>query len=233
MAHFDEALRRYYDQRANVYDDMYLRRDPMWRKDLESLADEMAKTLIGRSVLEVACGTGFWTEVAAKTATRIVAVDASERMLELARKRKKRNANVEYVHGDAYSLEEISGKFDAGLANFWFSHVPKSRIAEFLSGLHHRLEKSAIVFMADNRYLPGIGGQLITKPEIEDTFKLREGKDSSKYEVLKNYYDRKALERLFFPHGSQLKIHEMQYFWSIQYLTKQQKARLRLAQFLP
>jgi ubiquinone/menaquinone biosynthesis C-methylase UbiE len=221
MADFDEALRRYYDQRADAYDDIYLRHDPAWRKDLESLAEEMTKALAGRSVLEVACGTGFWTEIVAKTVAQVVAVDCSERMLEVARKRRKRNANVEYVLGSAYSLEDVTGRFDAGLANFWFSHVPKSRIEEFLSGLHHRLEKPAIVFMADNRYLPGIGGQLITKPEIEDTFKLREGKDSSKYEVLKNYYDRKALERVFFPHGSQLKTHETQYFWSIQYLTKQ------------
>lgn len=218
MAHSDEALRRYYDQRANVYDDMYLRRDPVWRKDLESLADEMAKALTGRSVLEVACGTGFWTEVAAKTATRIVAVDASERMLELARKRKKWNANVEYVHGDAYSLKEVTGKFDAGLANFWFSHVPKSRIEEFLSGFHRRLERPATVFMADNRYVPGIGGQLITKLGIEDTFKLREGADGSKHEVLKNYYDHETLEQLFSSQASDLKIHEMQYFWSVQYM---------------
>jgi 2-polyprenyl-3-methyl-5-hydroxy-6-metoxy-1,4-benzoquinol methylase len=218
MAHSDEALRRYYDQRASVYDDMYLRRDPMWRKDLESLADEMAKALSGRSVLEVACGTGFWTEIVAKTAKRVVAVDSSEKMLELARKRKKRSAIVEYVHCDAYSLEEISSKFDAGLANFWFSHVPKSRIEEFLCGFHNRLERSAIVFMADNRYVPGIGGQLITKLGIEDTFKLRECSDGSKHEVLKNYYDRDALEQLFTSQASDLKIHEMQYFWSVQYM---------------
>jgi SAM-dependent methyltransferase len=218
MAHFDEALRRYYDQRANVYDDMYLRSDPDWRKDLETLADEMAKALNGRRVLEVACGTGFWTEIAAKTAKRVVAIDASEKMLELARKRKKRNVNVGYIRGDAYSLEEIPGKFDAGLANFWFSHVPKSRTAEFLSGFHNRLERPAIVFMADNRYVPGIGGQLITKLGIEDTFKLREGSDGSKHEVLKNYYDRDTLELLFSPKASNMKIHEMRYFWSVQYV---------------
>jgi 2-polyprenyl-3-methyl-5-hydroxy-6-metoxy-1,4-benzoquinol methylase len=218
MAHFDEALRRYYDQRANVYDDMYLRRDPAWRKDLETLADEMANALSGHSVLEVACGTGFWTEIVAKTATCVVAVDASEKMLELARKRKKRNPNVEYVHGDAYSLEEISGKFDAGLANFWFSHVPKSRIGEFLSNFHEKLERPAVVFMADNRYVPGIGGQLLTKLGIDDTFKLRECSDASKREVLKNYYDRETLERLFSSQASDLKFHEMQYFWSVQYM---------------
>jgi SAM-dependent methyltransferase len=218
MAHFDEALRRYYDQRANVYDDMYLRSEPDWRRDLEALADEMTKALNGHRVLEVACGTGFWTEIAAKTATLIVAIDASEKMLELARERKKRNANVQYVHGDAYSLEEIPGKFDAGLANFWFSHIPKAKITEFLSNFHSRLERPAIVFMADNRYVRGIGGQLITKPGIEDTFKLRDGSDGSKHEVLKNYYDHEGLEQLFSSGASNLKIHEMRYFWSVQYM---------------
>jgi SAM-dependent methyltransferase len=218
MANFDEALRKYYDQRANVYDDIYLRRDPAWRKDLETLADDMARALSGHSVLEVACGTGFWTEIAAKTAKHVVAVDVSEKMLELARKRKKRNVNVDYVHGDAYSLEEISGKFDAGLANFWFSHVPKSRIEEFLSSFHHRLERPAIVFMADNRYVPGIGGQLLTKVDIDDTFKLREGTDGSKHGVLKNYYNRDTLERLFSSKTVDLKIQEMKYFWSVKYM---------------
>jgi SAM-dependent methyltransferase len=218
MVYFDEALRKYYDQRASVYDDMYLRRDPLWRKNLEALADEMAKTLSGRSVLEIACGTGFWTEIVARTAKNVVAVDASEKMLEIARKRKNQNPNVEYVHGDAYSLEEISGKFDAGLANFWFSHVPKSRIEEFLSSFHHRLERPALVFIADNRYVLGIGGQLITKPGIEDTFKLRDGADGSEHEVLKNYYNRDTLERLFSPESVNLKIHETKYFWSVKYM---------------
>lgn len=217
MANFDRALRRYYNERAKVYDDIYLRRDPAWRKTLEALADEMTKTLSGRNVLEVACGTGFWTEIASKAAAHIVAVDASEKMLEIARKRKTRGANVEYIHGDAYSLEEISGKFDAGLANFWFSHVPKSRINEFLFNFHDKLERSAVVFMADNRYVLGIGGRLITKLGSEDTFKLREAVDGSRYEVLKNYYNREILERVFSPETSDLKIHETEYFWSVRY----------------
>lgn len=217
MVQFDRALRRYYDDRARVYDDMYLRREPAWRKSLEALADEMSNALCGRRVLEVACGTGFWTEVAAKAATHIVAIDASEEMLKIARKRKLRSANVEYVHCDAYSLDEIPGKFDAGLANFWFSHVPKSRINEFLSNFHNRLERPAVVFMADNHLVVGIGGQLIAKVGIEDTFKLREAADGSKNEVLKNYYSSDDLRQLFSPFSSDLKIDETKYFWSVMY----------------
>ena len=218
MAQFDEALRRYYDEQANVYDDMYMRRDHVWRRELEAVADAMAKALSGRSVLEVACGTGFWTEIVAKAARHVVAIDVSEKMLTIARKRKTPSANVEYIHGDAYALAEIPGEFDAGLANFWFSHIPKARIDEFLQGFHKKLGRTAVVFMADNVYIPGIGGQLITKLGIEDAFKLREGSDGLKYEVLKNYYNRDTLTRLLSPRTLDLKIHETKYFWRVKYI---------------
>ena len=43
-----------------------------------------------------------------------------------------------------------------------------------------------IVFVADNVYVPGIGGELVRKSSSADTFKLRELGDGSKHEVLKN-----------------------------------------------
>jgi len=177
----------------------------------------MARTLSGRKVLEVACGTGFWTEIVAKVARRVVAIDVSEKMLTIARKRKPSSANVEYSHGDAYALAEVPGEFDAGLACFWFSHIPKARIDEFLCGFHKKLGKTAVVFMTDNVYVAGIGGQLVTKVGIEDTFKLREGSDRSKYEVLKNYYNRDALRRLLSPRTLDLEVHEAKYFWWVKY----------------
>jgi SAM-dependent methyltransferase len=218
MAYFDKALRRYYDEQANVYDDMYRRSDPVWRRELEALADAMVNALSGRRVLEVACGTGFWTEIVAKAARHVVAVDVSEKMLRVARKRRMRSINVEYIHGDAYALGKIPGEFDGGLANFWFSHIPKARINEFLDGFHKKLGNTAAVFMADNVYIPGIGGQLITRLEIEDTFKLREASDGAKHEVLKNYYNRDTLKRILSPKTSDLKVHEAKYFWWANYM---------------
>jgi ubiquinone/menaquinone biosynthesis C-methylase UbiE len=217
VADFDETLRRYYDDQSSVYDDMYLRSDPVWRRELEAVANAMTKALSGRKVLEVACGTGFWTQIVAKFALHVVAVDVSQKMLQVARQRKPSSANVEFRHGDAYALVEVPGKFNAGLACFWFSHVPKARIDEFLGGFHRKLGKAAVVFMADNVYVPGIGGQLVRKVGFEDTFKLREGSDGLKYEVLKNYYNRDALRRLLSSKTRNLEVHEGKYFWWLKY----------------
>jgi ubiquinone/menaquinone biosynthesis C-methylase UbiE len=218
MTHFDKALRKYYDEQASVYDDMYMRSEPVWRSELQALADAMVKALSGRRVLEVACGTGFWSEIVARVAKHVVAVDVSEKMLTVARKRRIRSVNVKYIHGDAYALAKIPGEFDAGLANFWFSHVPKARIDEFLYRFHKKLGRTAVVFMADNVYIPGIGGQLITKHGIEDTFKLREAADGSKHEVLKNYYNRDTLVHLLSSKTADLKAYEATHFWWVKYM---------------
>jgi SAM-dependent methyltransferase len=200
---------------------MYMRRDCVWRKDLKALADEMTRALAGRRVLEVGCSTGFWTGIVAKVAKHVVVVDASEEMLAIARKR-LRSGNVEYLCGDAYSLGAVLSKFDGGLASFWFSHVPKRRISEFLDGFHGRLEDGAVVFMADNVYTPGIGGLLVHKPGVEDTFKLRELSDGAKFEVLKDYYDHETLWSLFSPRTVSLRVHVSKYFWWVYYQTGQQ-----------
>jgi ubiquinone/menaquinone biosynthesis C-methylase UbiE len=217
MVYDEEPLRRYYDEQANVYDDMYRRNDRAWRKELETLANAMTKTLSRRKVLEVACGTGFWTEIVAKVAKHVVAVDISEKMLEIARKRKIRSSNVEYLYGNAYELAKVPGDFNAGLANFWFSHISKTRIDEFLNGFHEKVGKAAVVFMCDNVYVPGIGGRLIKRPGKIDTFKLRKSSKGSSYEVLKNYYNRDELRRLLSPKASDLRIHQGQYFWWVEY----------------
>jgi len=218
MVHSEENLRRYYDARAKEYENMYKRKEPLWQRELGAIAKVIKEALSGRKVLEVACGTGYWTEITAKVAKYVVAIDASKEMLAIAQKRKPRSTNVEYRHGNAYDLASVPGKFDAGLANFWFSHIPKSRIDDFLHGFHKRLGKAAVVFMADNVYVAGIGGQLLTKPGIEDTFKLREASDGSKDEVLKNYYNYEELWLLLSPKTVNLEVHESNYFWWVKYL---------------
>ena len=43
------------------------------------------------------------------------------------------------------------GGFAAGFAGFWFSHVPRSRVGEFLRGFHAALSPGAKVVLLDNR----------------------------------------------------------------------------------
>lgn len=192
----------------------------MRQKELGDIAAAMKKALSGRSVLEIACGTGYWTAVAAKVAEDILAVDISEEMLSIAKGKEMPGDKVKFLRGDAYVLETISGEFNAGVANFWLLHVQKASLSNFLSGFHKRLGSGSVVFMADNVYIPGLGGKLINKPGCEDTFKIRELADGSRHEVVKNYYREEQLREIFEPLASNLKIMVGKCFWWLSYLVE-------------
>ena len=211
-------LIEYYDRRAREYEQIYFRDDPVRQGEQESIATTMRHLLADRRVLEVACGTGFWTQKIATVVKYLCAVDASTEMLAIARSKTLPADKVEFRQGDAYALDSVPGLFDAGLANSWFSHVPKSRIGEFLTMFHARLVRGAVVFMADNVYLPGIGGELVKRPGVADTFKLRTLSDGSQQEVLKNYYFAAELKEILERSGTDLKIHVGQCFWWASYI---------------
>lgn len=211
------VLREYYQRRAPEYEQVYYRDDPVCRRELETIAAAMSQVLAGRRVLEVACGTGYWTGRLAQAARHIVATDVAPEMLALARAKGLAPDKVDFLHGDAYALDQVPGMFDAALAMFWFSHIPRGRIAAFLDGLHARLGPGAVVFLGDNAYLPGVGGDLVTPRGAEDTFKLRYLQDGSRYEVLKNYYDRRQLQELFAPRGRGLDVNVGTCYWWVTY----------------
>src|SRR5205814_9137070 len=51
---------------------------------------------------------------------------------------------------DTYRLPIFSQRFNAGLGAFWWSHVPRARLREFLQGFHKAFEPGARVMFMDN-----------------------------------------------------------------------------------
>ena len=152
MVGVDSKLRRYYADRAAEYDRVYEK--PERQVDLEALRSWLPGRFTGSRVLEVACGTGYWTQAVASVAAVVVALDAAPETLALARSRPA-NAAVRFLVADAYRLPQGLGEFNAALAAFWFSHVPLARRHEFLAGLASVLTPGARVVLVDNRYVDG------------------------------------------------------------------------------
>ena len=63
--------------------------------------------------------------------------------MNIARAKPCPKSNATFVEADAYALPESPGRFDAAFAGFWWSHVPRRRIAAFLASLRARLEPGA------------------------------------------------------------------------------------------
>ena len=186
----------YYRKRAGEYEEIYRRDNPAWQAELKRVAEALQATLRNRRVLEIACGTGYWTQLLSETTKNIVATDIAQEMLEIA-KRKQYRCPISFCKEDAYNLSFEDKSFDGGLANFWLSHVPKSKIDSFLKSFHRVLQSGSKVFMADNVYVRGIGGELIARDGEEDTYKLRSLKDGSEHLILKNYFSVEELIGIF------------------------------------
>jgi len=71
----------YYRERAAEYEKIYTK--PERQPDLQEAAQILQRIFQGKAVFEIACGTGYWTERLAKTATSILATDINTSVLEL------------------------------------------------------------------------------------------------------------------------------------------------------
>jgi ubiquinone/menaquinone biosynthesis C-methylase UbiE len=101
MTDADTAMQAYYARRAPYYDEVY--RKPERAGDIAFLGTHLPARLAGRRVLEVACGTGYWTAWIAASAAQRVATDGTAEPLALARGRPGVEG-VRFEQADAYAL---------------------------------------------------------------------------------------------------------------------------------
>jgi demethylmenaquinone methyltransferase/2-methoxy-6-polyprenyl-1,4-benzoquinol methylase len=210
-------LAGYYAKRAAEYERIYEK--PERQEDLTTLRSLLRETLKGRDVLEVACGTGYWTQVAAQTARSIFATDVNEEVLQIARSKDCGTSKVRLEKRDAFDLAGISGKFDAGLAAFWWSHLKKSQVRDFLLHFHGKLTPGARVVFIDNNYVPGSSTPISRTDEEGNTYQERALENGSKYEVLKNFPNEAELETVLDGLAGNLKLVKLTYYWFLSYQT--------------
>lgn len=96
-------------------------------------------------VLEIGCGTGLFTEFFAETGARVLAVDISRDLLEMARRRREWQETVEF---QARSFEEVTDEipFDAVIGSSVLHHL---EIEEALKKICRILKPGGIISFAE------------------------------------------------------------------------------------
>lgn len=211
----DSELIDYYRRRAAEYEGIYAK--PERQPDLARLRALVAARVAGARVLEVACGTGYWTARMARTAAGIVATDMAEETLRIAAAKGLPPERVRFELADAYALPASLGTFDAAFAGFWWSHVPRSRIGEFLASLHARLSPGARVVLLDNRFVEGSSTPVSGFDAEGNTFQMRRIADGSAVRVVKNFPSEAELREALSPHAASLEHIELPYYWLTSY----------------
>jgi ubiquinone/menaquinone biosynthesis C-methylase UbiE len=206
------TLEDYYRSRAPEYDRFYQRVER--QNDLARLKAWLTDHVRGRTILEVAAGTGYWTEVAAPVCKAMTATDAVQETLAFAAERRL-GSNVELLTADAYCLPQFTTPFDAGMAHFWWSHVEKQRQQAFLSQFMNCLEPDALVLMIDQTYVEGICPVVSRYDEWQNRYELRTLQNGTTYEIVKNYPTDDELRASFAQFGKDVRIMRLDHFWAL------------------
>jgi len=125
---------------------------------------EMCGDLRGKLVLDVATGTGHTALHLAPRAGRVVGLDLTRQMLELARRAEEERGidNVNWLRGDVRSLPFLDGTFDAVCCRRAPHHFPD--LDEALREMARVLRPGGVLVI-DDRSVPG-------DPEVDDMMNL-------------------------------------------------------------
>ena len=203
-------LKQYYAKRANEYDQIYFKHER--QDDLKSLSQLLSTLLIGRQLLEIACGTGYWTQFVAPVCNEVLATDYNSEVLQLAQNRLAKQGNVSFQEADAFNLD-VRGSFNGGLSAFWWSHVEKEKIPDFLNELHSKLLPGSRVVFADNNYVPGSNTPISRIDEEGNTYQIRPLSNGTTHEILKNFPTEKEFRLLVSPFSNEIHFESFEYFW--------------------
>lgn len=212
----DASLVDYYTRRAAEYERIYKKTER--QEDLKRLLQLLAHALVGHRVLEVACGTGYWTEAVANVAESVTGLDCNEEVLQIARSKPIDPAKVRFLREDAYELVGIPGRFTAGFAAFWWSHIPKSRLKMFLDQFHRKLAPGALVVFMDNRYVEGSSTRISRADDEGNTYQQRRLDDGSTFEIVKNFPSPDELRKAIGDDMTQVRVELLKYYWFLSYV---------------
>ncbi|HCK64908.1 MAG TPA: class I SAM-dependent methyltransferase [Anaerolineae bacterium] len=181
----------YYRARADEYDESI-------SSGLETF--EAGKSLLSKlgrfdQILELACGTGVWTETLLKMGNHVTAVDAAPEMLKIARE-KCGDERITYQQADLFNWQPDK-QYDMVFFANWLSHVPPNAIDDFLNKVKKSLHKNGTIAFVD-QHAPSDADKAIAEKEIYAKRPLGE----QEFTIVKVFYDlgdlQKNLESLGF-----------------------------------
>ncbi len=201
----------YYRRRAGEYEAIYAR--PERQSDLTHLKQTVLGRLSGARVLEIACGTGYWTQFIARTARNVEACDINDSVLEIAREKTLPPGKVTFMKADAVTLDGAPQGCNAAFAGFWWSHVKKSGVRQFVANLAARLEPGSVVGILDNTYAHASSTPIARTDAEGNTYQIRKLASGEPFEVLKNFPTPAELTEAVRPVAREANLESLTYYW--------------------
>ena len=160
-----------------------------WDRQVQAVVQALDTFGPAGDVLELAGGTGWWTQRLAQTAANLTVVDSSDETLRLNRERVDRpdGKGVTYIVADIFGAPDR--RYDTVFFSFWLSHVPRQLFAGILGASGVVPTARGRVFLIDNRRDPTRAAQDPYIIDEADDVQRRRLTDGSEHRVVKVFYE--------------------------------------------
>jgi len=196
----------YYKARAEEYDEWFLRKGrydrgedhtKRWFAEVAHVRQALEAFCAAGNVLELAGGTGLWTQELVGFAKALTVVDSSGETLAINRCRageaNARAIPLRYIEADLFDWSPDT-KYDVVFFSFWLSHVPVEKFEEFWRLVRNCLAPGGRVFLVDSLYTEDSTAANHKLEGAASTMVLRKLNDGQTFRVVKVFYDPEQLE---------------------------------------
>ena len=176
-------------QRAQEYDELISQAGHLTQEHNETPFDkefsQLMEVIEGIApvdpILELASGTGIWTNLLVHIGEYVTAVDASPEMHTINRE-KVHSDRVNYVVADLFDWTP-EAQYDLVFFAFFLSHVPQERLSSFLEKVKQAVRPGGTVFVVDQS-----GATAEELAVTHGQYQERTLSDGRQYTIVKVYY---------------------------------------------
>ncbi|MBU7585438.1 MAG: class I SAM-dependent methyltransferase [Nostoc sp. TH1S01] len=191
----------YYRARANEYDEWFYRigrydrgkeNNQRWFNEIAFLQRAVQQIGNINNVLELASGTGIWTQELLKISNKITALDASEEVIAINRS-KLNSPIIEYQQIDLFTWQPDT-EYDLVFFAFWISHIPPILVDSFLAKVYQSVCIGGQVFIIDSRFEPTSTANNHILENDDNIYITRKLNNNQEYQIVKVFYQPDELQ---------------------------------------
>ncbi len=191
----------YYRARASEYDEWFLRvgrydqgstRNALWFAEVDEVQKALKNFSPKGNVLELACGTGWWTQQLAQYANHITAVDVVPEVIAINKSKVGAN-NVTFIQADIFNWQP-DAHYDVVFFSFWLFHVPSSQFEHFWQRVDQSLKPHGRVFFIDSLKSEQ-QHKTFTVNNRKHSTSIRKLNDGQTFNIVKVFYEPEELAK--------------------------------------
>jgi SAM-dependent methyltransferase len=209
----NDPVARYYASSTQAADAALSRAERA--NDLARVRERLVQLVRGQTVLELACGTGYWTEVIAEAADQVLATDILDEMMARAQRRRYPEGKVAFRRVDGLDLPDDLGTFSCVFIGFWWSHLKRDEQDALLAQLRARLGRDVTLILLDDVYVEGSSTTVARTDAQGNTYEIVAAPDGERFELPKSYPADSALRKRLGGDVREIRIERLTYYWML------------------